>query len=1135
MSNLLSTYPVFESNQVLTSSQLNSLVNFLDQQNRLTRAKLIGMGIVCGLEISYDSSTHTLSISRGTGITSEGYLVNLGECPTVKYRPYTLPPGLIYEPFVDPNTQEQDIDLYELLTDEAPSGSDDKLLNDPSNFLDDMVVLLFVECFDKDLKSCLGTSCDELGKDRILTIRKLLISKNDLSTVWARTDTGKLDAIYSEKYDLPVISLSRPLFDPAQAHASDYVQFSLNYASRILTVYNNLFDALAQTYDIYRPLLLESYNEVNPFTTNPINTSKNTWREFVENTPPPGSPYLGIQYMYDFIQDLILAYDEFKEAAFELLSECCPDMSRFPKHLMIGEANSPPPGLCSESEFRHEFVQPPIYNDQKQLLQKTVALHNRIVLMLESFDLDRINAVSNNDIKITPSCEKKTSLSNRSISWYYDVDHTSSYSNLLKLEEYWNYEVSRRCVAEEDGLLLSYQKQLVDQSSIQNKLTTPLYYDLQNYSFLRIEGHIGKQYDDAEDKIRELRDKFNLPFDLITIRLNGSSDEDFYQKCNFHELEIDYLSCVEEIKCSVSKLIGYWSEDFGGIYGDGFALKFILESVSFQEQFTNFADALNALQESLKDNLYEFSQSNFLNDFITPYQNAINQGISLKNNLNNHLENVVRSVESKYPVELYVLLSQIYNEFFRLLDQFILTCWHRKLAVIYHYYVYLIEYLESHDNKIFAQFITEHRGIDHQAGVQPGGTFILLKNGIATVGVSEGQIIGDFMLPYAYCCDQSCAEIPIPETGDISIPDYTMPDYKRFHQGIYAFGKDILRDIKSKKDVPILTIDVVSEIYYDRENIDAKTVILQLVQNELIVSAGPLNNPGELLPSDISPSSNSIKTEHGIVIIAFVGDIMHFLYKPDPDFVGFDGFEYVFAFKGGAAGHSSMGKVNVYVGCCGEQAVEPPGCYNVEILNCWGVDYVKKALGDRGINYNADNMYDVLLNDLRRTKGFTIKEISSRVLENKEARRALLKCLKIPYDTNTDYETLGKLIINYQVRNCGFIRETPIRPTPPPSDPIVRPERPTPPTGTRIVRVDPAIIETRDLTRVLGSRGVDVPDPDNTTEVVNAILDSGGSEFTISEVGLLTENSIKTILKSKNIRYSSGDSKEILVNKLFEG
>ena len=212
MADILNTYPVFESNQVLTSTQLNNLVNYLDQQNRLTRTRLIGMGVVCGLELSYDPAIQAITISKGTGITSEGYLISMGECETVKYRDYSLPPGTIYEPFVDPGTNEMDIQLWELLTDDADE-TDTIPLNTPAGFLSDKVVLLFVESYDKDLKSCLGKSCDELGKERILTIRKLLITQADLATVWARTNTGKLDVLFPEKFNLPVINMPRVLFN----------------------------------------------------------------------------------------------------------------------------------------------------------------------------------------------------------------------------------------------------------------------------------------------------------------------------------------------------------------------------------------------------------------------------------------------------------------------------------------------------------------------------------------------------------------------------------------------------------------------------------------------------------------------------------------------------------------------------------------------------------------------------------------------------------------------------------------------------------------------------------------------------------------------------------------------------------
>ena len=71
------TYPFFEANQVLTNAHLNQQFNYLDEQERLTRANLIGIGIVCGLDIRLDNDTTptTIFLSRGCGITSEGYLI----------------------------------------------------------------------------------------------------------------------------------------------------------------------------------------------------------------------------------------------------------------------------------------------------------------------------------------------------------------------------------------------------------------------------------------------------------------------------------------------------------------------------------------------------------------------------------------------------------------------------------------------------------------------------------------------------------------------------------------------------------------------------------------------------------------------------------------------------------------------------------------------------------------------------------------------------------------------------------------------------------------------------------------------------------------------------------------------------
>ena len=46
--DITSDYKSFADNQLLTAAQLNLLVQYLDNQDRLSRLALTGAGIVCG-------------------------------------------------------------------------------------------------------------------------------------------------------------------------------------------------------------------------------------------------------------------------------------------------------------------------------------------------------------------------------------------------------------------------------------------------------------------------------------------------------------------------------------------------------------------------------------------------------------------------------------------------------------------------------------------------------------------------------------------------------------------------------------------------------------------------------------------------------------------------------------------------------------------------------------------------------------------------------------------------------------------------------------------------------------------------------------------------------------------------------
>src|SRR5262245_39986219 len=113
------TYPVFEANQVLTNAHLNDLFEYLDEQTRLTRSNLIGIGIACGLEVAFEAPG-TVHLSKGCGVTSQGYLiVEPTDLDLAFVRSYKLPIECGYPPFIEPGANPAvQFDLWELFPDD---------------------------------------------------------------------------------------------------------------------------------------------------------------------------------------------------------------------------------------------------------------------------------------------------------------------------------------------------------------------------------------------------------------------------------------------------------------------------------------------------------------------------------------------------------------------------------------------------------------------------------------------------------------------------------------------------------------------------------------------------------------------------------------------------------------------------------------------------------------------------------------------------------------------------------------------------------------------------------------------------------------------------------------------------------
>lgn len=787
-------YPFFENNQVLTSTQLNELAAYLDQQTRMTRYRLIGIGAVCGLAPSYDSVTNKLTVTEGTGVTSEGYLIESGKCEFTKYRAYTLPVSVEYPPFINPATTLQ-VPLWELLPASYVPGGSETVTNLNYTFVNGStpgqkkIVLYFFEITDVDNDSCLGKSCDSFGAERTFVLRKLLVSVDDAKIIIA--NTGNTDLTYTAKFDLPDLLSVKPLFNPAFGHSTDYFQFSQNFRSAAASVYKrvptdpkDLLNVLRQTYTIFEPVLKKIYNNTNPFLDSAI-PNLSVWDKIMDGINDMSGPsYFGIQYLYDFFRDLILAYNEFRDAAFELMSDCCMKTTLFPKHLLLGEAVVVDPDR--PSQYRNHFTSVPLTPQQREVQKKLIVYHVRMVLMVRKFDVTFVHNPSTSPpptTRVTPSFEKWGKLSQRSCPAYYKLNDADP--ELGTLERVWNYDnIARNRDVLGQYPVVAYGNQSSNQSVPINPVETPLFYDQDQFTFLRVEGHLRKDYPTVLGELETIKNNFDLPFNVVAVRLQGTSTAaEIMQRCNFDDLRSQYAAQRNEFLCKLKRFFNHFFMEGGhGVYmlrpapafidalvatisasnagnssasflGPYYALpsqsiaryappfqyapqpaSSVMQQLnSWMTQLMNTLVPICETQTLLPAELADFNYGADTNDsetsFILTYIEAVTQANNCKALLNMFTDQITHSTRVRYGSELYFTYTQWLQEQLWYFNEFVSDCQFRSLEAIYYTLKYRVGYLQANDPTLFANFIKRNPGVEHKAGVPYGGTFVAIYPG----------------------------------------------------------------------------------------------------------------------------------------------------------------------------------------------------------------------------------------------------------------------------------------------------------------------------------------------------------------------------------------------------------------------
>ncbi|HHM21174.1 MAG TPA: hypothetical protein ENJ20_04030, partial [Bacteroidetes bacterium] len=296
-----STYPVFEADQVLTSQHLNDLVNYLEEQERFSRNKLIGIGIGCGLEVALSADKTTVSVTPGVGITSEGYLMAFhgeshGETAHFSFfTPFSFGERQPYSFFK--KGEKESIGLFELHGQKTEGAEP---FTELEGGIEDYVVFLFLDCMDKKLKNCVENDCNEKGTERSFTIRPLLVRKSDARDIICReaelnvpkTET-QIDQYVNARFHLPAVEV--PRFLTGRARLSHYNDLYAQY-DRLITGYIPVLqEALREAYRLFRPLLRGTFGTANPFQNNGTTDLQAKYNSVKSKSP------FAVQYFYDLL------------------------------------------------------------------------------------------------------------------------------------------------------------------------------------------------------------------------------------------------------------------------------------------------------------------------------------------------------------------------------------------------------------------------------------------------------------------------------------------------------------------------------------------------------------------------------------------------------------------------------------------------------------------------------------------------------------------------------------------------------------------------------------------------------------------------------------------------------------------
>ena len=592
-------FPDFKPNQVLTSTQLNQLRRYLDDQTRLSRVRLTGTGIICGL-YGNTQTGETIKITGGYGITTDGYIIEIPDTIFPKFRNYFDPdtvdpenndddPYPEYEPWRTPAKPWQQIPILELMSEAVLEDPDfveqeDNPTQDLSaEMLDEKVLVLYLEMFNDPLKSCIVTDCNNKGENVVLTVRALLIDKTYLEEVKACGEKNEL--IHFPKLNAWLQTEGKKLSDLETSE-----ELNKAYQNLALLAVDQITEKVTKAYNQYKAILnLEpQFTEMVAGLTDALNDVT-------------GGSFN--QYHFDFVRNLASAYNEFADTICPLVKTCMPE-GVSPRHLMLRDFIHDEAGMGTSGKYRHHFMPSPARNVLHEDLEKAHKLFERLLHLTYN-----PNFGSAGSIKITPGKTPLYPLGENAIPHFYNLD---------AIEKWWQ---PYGCC--ELHPPLSYHKN--NMAQVPNPIMPldaqahPLHLDPGKFNFFNIEGILGNQLGDALKKLEQFKQEFNLEFDLLGLSFDQLEEGGIYQGL---EQMIETLIEIENLRQALETAILEGAEENQKLIME------LLEEIAARETAVQELNATWVEQRSILSASCNIShlQADYLqlrSELICTYQNIL--------------------------------------------------------------------------------------------------------------------------------------------------------------------------------------------------------------------------------------------------------------------------------------------------------------------------------------------------------------------------------------------------------------------------------------------------------------------------------------------------------------------------------